>query len=106
LFIAPALDALDANTLAVRHCQCLPPYQTVDAAFTAVAALAHPEVRAGNPSRSLARVMRRWRQKITFSRRIRVSEEVKGVITGGLLVVSDHRIDTGSKSFHGEGLDH
>jgi len=35
-----------------------------------------------------------------------VSEEVKGVITGGLLVVSDHRIDTGSKSFHGEGLDH
>jgi hypothetical protein len=35
-----------------------------------------------------------------------VSEEVKGVITGGLLVVSDHRIDTGSKSFHGEGFDH
>jgi hypothetical protein len=35
-----------------------------------------------------------------------VSEEGKGVITGGLLVVSDHRIDTGSKSFHGEGLDH
>ena len=49
------------------------------------------------------RVMRRWRQKITFHG---VSEEVKGVITDGLLVVSDHRIDTGSKSFHGERLDH
>ena len=74
VYRVPALDALDASTLAVRLCQCLPPYQTVDAAFTAVAALAHPEVRAGNPSRSLTRVMRRWRQKITFSRRIRRGE--------------------------------
>jgi two-component SAPR family response regulator len=45
VYRVPALDALDASTLAVRLCQCLPPYQTVDAAFTAVAALAHPEVR-------------------------------------------------------------
>jgi hypothetical protein len=43
VYRVPALDALDASTLAVRLCQCLPPYQTVDAAFTAVAALAHPE---------------------------------------------------------------
>jgi hypothetical protein len=49
------------------------------------------------------RVMPRWRQKITFSRRIRRAE---GGHYGGLLVVSDHRIDTGSESFHGKGLDH
>jgi hypothetical protein len=44
----------------------------------------------------------RWYVRSTHS----VSEEVKGVITGGILVVSDHRIDAGCKGFHGEGLDH
>ena len=63
VYRVPALDALDASTLAVRLCQSPANFHGV-------------------------------------------SEEVKGVITGGLLVVSDHRIDTGSKSFHGEGLDH
>src|ERR1700719_4319484 len=42
VYRVPALGALDASTLAVRLCQCLPPYQTVDAAFTAVAALGTP----------------------------------------------------------------
>ena len=103
VYRVPALDALDASTLAVRLCQCLPPYQTVDAAFTAVAALGTPRYAPATHLDRLRVSCDGGGKRLHFHG---VSEEVKGVITGGLLVVSDHRIDTGSKSFHGEGLDH
>jgi hypothetical protein len=76
----PSFDTLDASTLAVRLCQS-PAMPNGRCRIHSGCSPGAPEVRAGNPSRSLTRVMRRWRQKITFS----VSEQVKGVITDGLL---------------------
>jgi hypothetical protein len=48
VYRVPALDALDASTLAVRLCQS-PAMPNGRCAFTAVAALAHPEARATAP---------------------------------------------------------